>query len=156
MSPFRNSPPPVIYSSTRHPFEVFLLALSVLSGLPVLIAGTAPDSITDALNDWAARAWGGGLAIGGAIALLGIYLTRPRPHATKISVTGLVVEQVGLVVVGGACLVYAAAVLLYFGLQGVGPAGIVLAYGVSCGWRWLQIQRLMILEHALRREGGQS
>ena len=154
MSPFRNSPPPVIFSSTRHPFEVFLLLLSILSGLPIMVAGTAPDAVTDALNDTAARVWGGGLAVGAVIALLGIFLTRPHPRSTKVSVVGLVTEQVGLVMVAGACMVYTAAVLVQVWPAGFYSAAVVFCYGMSCLWRWLQIQRLMRLEHTLRVADG--
>lgn len=141
---------PITHASTRHPFEVFLLILSIISGLPVALGNVTPGSVSAALSPWAQRTWGAGLTLGAIVCLLGILMTRPNPRAVTVSITGMVIEQVGLVMVGGACMVYVAALIGYVGLDALVPASIVLAYGASCLWRWHQIQRLLILERDLR------
>lgn len=148
---------PITHASTRHPFEVFLLVLSIVSGLPVMLGNVTPGSVAEALSPWAQKAWGAGLTVGAVVCLLGVLMTRPNPRAVTVSVTGMVIEQVGLVMVGGACLVYAAALVGYVGRGAGVSAAIVLAYGASCLWRWHQIQRLLLLERDLRKrdEEGQ-
>lgn len=120
-------------AKSRHPFELFTLILCVAVGVPALVADARPGSINEALPHWAVDVWGAGLAGGAIVALVGIGWSN--------RVTGLILEQVGLVAVGCATLVYAAGALVTVGVTALVPAGIVAAFGLSCLWRWLQIQR---------------
>lgn len=142
--------------SARHPFEVYLLLLSIVSGLPILFGSPAPGSIEAAMPHWGVRVWGAGLALGAVVALLGVLKTRPDSKARTVSVTGLVLEQVGLVMVASSTLLYVVVALVYVGVSAIVPIGIVAAYGISCLMRWVQIQRAIDLEFRLRREATEG
>ena len=63
---------------------------------------------------------------------------------------GIITEQVGSVVVGAATIYYATATVVVS--ETFPPAtGIVLAWGLSCFWRWGQLQSLinkLVIEQA--------
>ena len=126
-----------VYRSSRHPFEIFALVACAMSGTSLLLGGVVPGSINALLPLPAVIAWGIALAFGSAAALTGIVL--------KNRLLGLLLEQVGLVAVGGAACLYAATILLYTGGAGLAASLVVGAFGVSCLWRWVQIHRLIKL-----------
>lgn len=127
-----NRPKRPMVGSQRHPFEVFLLALCVVSGLSLLLGSPPPGSINSTLDPLARNAWALMLAGGSIAALIGGSLPG-----------GIFVEQVGLVAVGSGTLVYAVAIVATAGAQGLFAAGITLAFGAACCWRWWQLQRLI-------------
>jgi hypothetical protein len=133
--------------SGRHPFELFLLALSFISGIPALLgAAPEPGSIESSLPAWAAVGWSVCLVGGSGLALIGIYW---RQRAA-----GLILEQLGLAFVGVAALVYAVCIVSVIGATGVLSAGIVAAFGAACLVRWRQIQRVIdavVVEDARRK-----
>lgn len=127
---------------TRNPFEIYLLALSLVSTAPLALGFTRPPtSLSSELGVWA-RVWGIALCIGSLVALVGIMWRRPK-NPIKFSVTGLVVEQVGLVAVGGATIYYATAILLLVGNRGLVTSGIVLAYGAAAATQAWRIHRFL-------------
>jgi hypothetical protein len=129
--------------SGRHPFEIFLLALSIISGLPVLLGkAPAPGSINAVVDPLAARAWSVALTCGSALALLGVGWRVPK-DPTKVSITGLSLEQVGLVTVASAATFYAVVVVIAAGVSAAVPASIILAYAGSCWVRAWQLQGII-------------
>src|SRR5918996_793715 len=88
--------------ASRHPFEVYMLVLAAISGAPLLFGKPNSCSIEETLPPLLVTAWGGMLVVGSLLALLGLYW-RGR------SSTALLMERAGLVGVGGAAVVYAAA-----------------------------------------------
>lgn len=115
----------------RHPFEIYLLAWTFIVSAPASLGLVhVPGSVSEQLPEFAGRAWATGLAIGSATALIG--LAWKRPTFPRLSVTGLLLEQVGLVAVGGSTVFYAAVAMFVVGLSALVPAGIVLAFGFAC------------------------
>jgi hypothetical protein len=128
--PYRTDP----RMAGRHPFEIFSLILGLLTGLPrVLGVAPAPNSITAALPPFIVTTWSAVLVAGCAIAIFGIWW-----HERAL---GLILEQLGLAMVGVACVVYSGVALASVGISASIPAGIIFAFGASCLVRWRQIQR---------------
>lgn len=124
-----------VLSSSRHPFQLFLLALCIVSGLPTLLgANPGPASIEALLPELMVRVWSFMLVVGAAISLIGAAL--------KNRVNGILVEQVGLVMVGVAAVFYAFGIFIVIGFQvGAISASIILGFGAACLYRWYQLQR---------------
>jgi hypothetical protein len=116
------------------PRTVFLLGLCVASGVPLLFGNVAPGSIAALLDEPLVIGWGVMLTVGAIVSLVGIY---------RRTVLGVILEQVGSVAVGGASMLYAAAILLQVGARGVFSAAIITGWGLSCFWRWGQLQALL-------------
>ena len=123
------------------PRAVFVLALSVFGGLTALALNVAPDSLDSLLPAWGLYIWGGTLAGGSALALTGMMFQ---------SINGIITEQIGNVMVGIATVFYS--IIAFFvvdvlGSEDVQSIGIVLAWGLSCLIRWLQLQILINSAH---------
>lgn len=125
--------PFLVPGTQRHPFEIFLLIACVAAGIPLLFGAPPPTSISASLPDWARLVWAAFLGGGAVVALVG--MSWPRKTGT-----GIILEQIGLVAVGNACLFYAACVLVLVGHSGAFPAGINGAFGIACIWRYVQIE----------------
>jgi hypothetical protein len=140
--PYRNYPP--LLDNGRNPFELFVLAFSLVVCTPLLGGAPPPGSTTALLGHALVLWWAGILVFGCAVALVGIWWTwwrwlrrwlhRWHPRAT----TGLLIEMVGLVAVGVGDVIYAiAAINVGYG-RGLVAGGIVLGFGLACWWRaWL-------------------
>lgn len=117
------------------PRAVFILALSVFTGLTALLLGDGgPPSLQDALPRWAVFGWGALLTAGSATTLMGMWF-----H----SVNGIITEQIGSVVVAATTLFYSGIAFYQIGFSAVQSVGIILAWGLSCGLRWFQLQSLI-------------
>lgn len=124
--------------AARHPPDpraVFILSLCVVSGFPLIFAGATPGTIAAQLDKPFVVAWGIMLSAGALLTLVG---------ALRQTVNGIILEQVGSVSLGFACLMYAGAIWLQVRWEGSVPAGIVLGLGLACLWRWAQLQAHMI------------
>lgn len=144
-------PPPL--DSGRHPFELFVLFLGMVSGAPLLFGAPAPGTTTELLGTGLARVWGWILVGGCLVALIGVWWTWwawlgrlwRRVHPAERD--GLLIEQVGLVAVAVGTLIYAIGVVLADipedddPLARVIPAALVGSLGLACAWRVWQIQR---------------
>lgn len=123
---------------------VFLLALCALSGVTLLAGGPEPGSIEATLPVWAAHTWGGFLAGGSLLAMLGVFW----PDHGRWSLThALMIERLGLTVLGGAGFVYALAVLVAAGPGGRLAGGIIGYFTVVCvsrAWKIGQAFRLTV------------
>ena len=127
--------------SDRHPFEVYLLALTLLAAVPASFGvAPAPATIRVQLDPTAARLWAIALMVGAAVALVGLCWKRPRQG---LSVTGLGLEQVGLTFVGAATVFYAACAFLAAGTPALIPLGTVLAFGVASFRQAWKIHRIL-------------
>lgn len=116
------------------PRAVFILVLSVVSGIPLVFADATPGSIDDQLDAPWVVIWGVMLTAGALTTLIGTL---------KPNVDGIILEQIGSVAVGGASLLYAGAIGFQVGLAGSVPAAIIVGFGLSCFWRWGQLQALI-------------
>lgn len=123
------------FRSQTDPRAVFILALCVVSGAPLILGAVEPGSLEELLNPIVIRLWGIALVLGALVTLAGMSWRR--------SMMGVLLEQIGSVAVGGASLFYAAAILLEAGWSGLVAAGIVTGWGLSCLFRWYQLERLI-------------
>lgn len=109
----------------RHPFQTYLLALCVISGVPKLFGVTTSESIDAELPEWLAYAWGFMLSAGSLAALVGAYWRGQLA-------TALTVERAGLAAVGAAAIVYGVVIVVAVHLPGLLAAGIVVGFGLFC------------------------
>ena len=131
--------------SDRHPFEIYLLVWAFVSSLPAAIGLTPlPPTILRSVDPWQGRTWVVSLTLGCLVALIGLGWRR-RSTATgfRLSVTGLVLEQVGLVTVAAATVFYAGAASLRGGPGALPLAGIILGFGTACAAQAWKIQRVL-------------
>ena len=130
--------------ASRYPADpraVFVLALCVASGIPLVFGATDSESLEQVLPVWAVSVWGVLLVVGAVASLAGM---------ARQTDMGIIVEQVGSVIVGAATAYYSAAMIVASGTFPPSIA-IVLAWGLSCFWRWGQLQSLInqrIIERA--------
>jgi hypothetical protein len=103
------------------PRAVFILALSVFSGLTAVALGAAPDTLESLLPEWAVLAWGILLTVGSAITLTGMAFQ---------SLNGILIEQIGSVIVGAAALYYSGLAFFTLGGDALQVVGIVAAWGL--------------------------
>lgn len=116
------------------PRAVFILALSVFSGLTALVLEAAPGSLESTLPQWGVVLWGSLLGLGCVVTLAGM---------ARQTVNGIVAEQIGSVMVGVTTIYYSILVFVVIGLEAVQTVGIILAWGVACLIRWAQLQALI-------------
>jgi hypothetical protein len=125
----------------RHPFQIYLLGLSVISGAPILLGSIGAESVERQLPFWLAFCWGLALLVGAGIALIGCYW--PGDY-----VNALTIERVGLAVIGAAAIVYGV-VIMFDNSNSIPsriiPVAIILAYGFACLRRARDIGRIIQL-----------
>jgi hypothetical protein len=112
------------------PRALFLLAMCVISGVPLVFADAAPRSVVANLDDPWVIAWGVMLVGGAGLTLWG---------ALRQTVNGVIAEQVGSVGLGFACLIFSLAVFGYNGWAGSVAALLILGFGLASLWRWGQL-----------------
>lgn len=126
-------PTVVIYPRTgRSPFQLYLIALIVISGMSLTV-GASSNTITDAMGHPYTNLWGGTLALGGAVTLLGIYWPREP-------ITGMLIERTGLVGLGGGSLIWSILVVWRVHLNAAYlSASLTFGLFLACvaQWRWI-------------------
>lgn len=120
------------------PRAVFILALSVFSGATSLALNVAPNSLESFLPEWGVILWGALLTLGSVITLGGMAFQ---------SVNGIIAEQIGSVMVGATTVFYSVLVLTFVGPDAISAIGIILAWGLACFIRWIQLQILINSAH---------
>lgn len=127
-------------ASPSNPFEIFLMLVGILYGTQIviepLIPGVRinPQTVAGQLTPPSAYVWAVALLVGGVLTLVGL--------GWRNRVTGIVLEQIGLVTVGSACVFYVVAIILLFGFDvGAFPGAITTAFGLACFARWFQLQK---------------
>lgn len=123
------------------PRAVFILALSVFSGITALALQVAPESLEALLPKWGIVVWGITLALGSGVTLLGMLFQ---------SVNGIITEQVGNAMVSAATILYASIALWFVGISAIQTVGIILAWGIACALRWIQLQ--VLIDSAYQRQ----
>jgi hypothetical protein len=117
------------------PRAIFILALSVFSGMATLLIEEGPPTLESLLPQWGIMIWSATLALGSLIALVGL---------ARDTDWGIVTEQVGCVMVGAATVYYSVLAFVYLGLAGSSIIAVVLGWGLACLMRWFQLQLLVI------------
>lgn len=123
--------------SSRHPLIVFLLSLCFISGAGIAFGAPAPGSVEEQMTRAGVYGWAFFLAAGAGTVLVGLALQANHQRL----VVGVLLEQVGVVALGFAAIIYSAAAFATVGLQGLLPAGITFTFGVACLYRWVSLQR---------------
>lgn len=139
----------VTWPPAWNPFQLFLLALSLVSSVG-LLQGKSGSQLLDArLNDFAVSLWGAALAIGSLLAMAGVWCYR-HPHRLM---SGLYLERGGLVLVGAAASVYSFVVLHSAAdVSGVRfTASVQIGYAAACFFRSWQDHRAITQTKRLYR-----
>ena len=123
------------------PRAVFILALSVFSGITTLALKAAPESLESVLPQWGVVLWSVMLTVGSVITLAGMAFQ---------TMNGIILEQVGSVTVGATTVFYSGLALYTLGPQAFQTIGIILAWGLACFIRWIQLQ--ILIHSALKRQ----
>lgn len=116
------------------PRAVFILAISVFSGITALALRAGPGSLEEVLPRWAVFTWGVLLVLGSVITLIGMAFQ---------TIEGIITEQIGSVIVGVTTGFYSAVAIAELGPGAIQTVGIILAWGVACFVRWAQLQILI-------------
>ncbi len=119
----------------RHPHQVLIALLLLLSGLPVLLGGTQPGSLNDALPTLLVYVWAGGLTVGGALVVLAAFITNP--------LRALYLELIADLPLCLLCSAYAVAVIAAAGTRGLAAAGIVAGTAIAFAVRFWQVTRTL-------------
>jgi hypothetical protein len=120
-----------VISSRRNPFELFLLAACLLSGVSgVIDPYRGSQAVVDALPLWELYVWYSGLAIGSLIALLG---------ALRRRMLDLYIERMGLSLLTGLTLGYAVALVSQANRPLALPVVVTISFCVACYVRLRQI-----------------
>jgi hypothetical protein len=123
---------PVVVISGRHrPHELLLLFVSLAAGLAYTIGAPPPSSIAALLPGWALHVWSAGLAVSGAVGLVGALTRRSW---------SLQVEQAGMLLGAGALVWYSAAIAP-FGWRALFAGAICAAWAGANVVRALQIRK---------------
>ena len=137
MSPTRLQQLLRVQPATRYPADpraVFVLGFAIAVGIPLVVARIAPGSIADVMPLWGVVAWAWGLVIGSCVTLIGM---------TRQTTTGIIIEQIGSVIVGVVTIIYGACTVLVVGPGAGVAAGIIVGFGLSCFYRWFQLDALL-------------
>ena len=122
------------------PRAVFILALSVFSGATALALKAAPESLESVLPTWGVIVWGVMLCLGSLASLVGMLFQ---------TVNGIILEQVGSVMVGATTVFYSTLAIYVVGPSAIQTVGIILAWGLACFIRWIQLQ--ILIHSAIKR-----
>ena len=103
------------------PFEALVAFVLFASGLALLFGGTPPTTVGSQLPHWLQVIWGGFLAVGGSLTVIGLLAPLHRLFGA------------GLYLLAGGISVYAAAILTAPHVHGGGlPASIDFAIAGAC------------------------
>lgn len=116
------------------PRAVFILVMSVFAGLAALALNVAPGSLHAVMPEWAVITWGILLTLGSTITIVGM---------ARQTIGGIIAEQIGCVTVGATTVFYAGVAFAEYGTDVMQSVSIILAWGLSCGIRWIQLQILI-------------
>lgn len=144
MEPFHTK---VTWPPAWNPFHVFLLALALVSSLGFLQGHSGSQVLDDRLNSLAVVLWGVALAVGGLLAITGVFCYRDRRRL----MAGLLLERAGLLLVGTAASIYTLVLLVSASdVAGVRyNAAIQLAFALACFFRSWQAHKAIRLTHLI-------
>lgn len=123
---FSDSDPLTGIPPSRHPFQVFFLGAAVLVGLQTALGTATPPSLKELLPHLFVLIWGWLLTAGGLFGIVASWVPD--------RITGLLMERIALVAIGGAQFAYATVVWRVAGSDGV--ATIFFQYAVSLASFW--------------------
>lgn len=118
----------------RNPLAVYLLVLTLLSGVGTMSGLTTARSIEATLPHYVALAWGTLLSFGSLSTLVGMFW----PGAIG---TGLLGKRVGMFTLAVAATVYSVVILVSLGTGGILSAGIIAGFAVACAMQFVRIEQ---------------
>lgn len=134
---------------SRHPDELFLLALCVVSGFTLAFGDVpAPGTLEASVPGWAVTLWAWGLLIGPVVTLLGIFAPWKR------TTDGAIVEQIGQVMVGGMAAFYGFVLLVAAWPASILAGSITLGFAAARFARWYQLQKRLRAIHRASKAGA--
>lgn len=116
------------------PRAVFILVLCIVSGVPLIFDQSRSPSLDNVLSAASVKVWGLTLVVGALITLYGM---------ARQTSFGVLLEQVGSVIVGAGTVLYAGFTFFYTNSDLTPATAITLGFGLSCFWRWGQLQSLV-------------
>lgn len=130
----------MILRSGRSPFEIYLLAAAILTGV-IGLFNPRPTGASAVLPLWELYTWDGGLIVGGLVALVGVCMSSP---------TSLLVERAGLLVLAGWSVGWAVLIGASLGMRATLSVLFVGAFGAAC------LTRALLIGADLRRVSAAS
>jgi hypothetical protein len=118
----------------RHPHQVLVAALLMVSGLPVLFGGPRPGSVSASLPTPLLMVWAGVITIGGAMVVLA---------AAVPPLLALFLELIADPPLAVMCVVYAASVAMLAGWRAAVPAALVAGMALAFAIRAVQVYRTL-------------
>lgn len=124
----------IIVPGRQRPHQVIILVFATIAGLTyALRQAPEPRSLDSYVSPWVLGIWYTLLLVGGIVGLVGSFYRR-NPYR------GLLMEWASMIMLTSALALYATAIFVSVGATGLGSGGAILAWGVSCAWRWGQIR----------------
>lgn len=118
----------------RHPHEVLFLVAAVIAGIGGTLHPPAQSIAHALMPAGMARVWYALLIVGAVIALAGIA-------SSGRHLGGLLVERVGMLLVGGLCCAYGGVTLVFSESAALVGGAVLLAFGLASLVRARQIRR---------------
>ncbi|MFG3707426.1 hypothetical protein ACGF7U_22245 [Micromonospora sp. NPDC047670] len=133
--------------STQQPFEIAILATAPVCGILLIVLDVRPQSVEMAMPGPIQAGWESGLIVVGVTGLLGVL------WPGRLS-TALGIELASMLMLGTITGMYAVALSVVAGRQGVAATSFIVAVAIGSGWRAGQILLdLRRLTRAIRSTG---
>ncbi|MGC4791085.1 hypothetical protein ACLQ22_25045 [Micromonospora sp. DT178] len=118
--------------SRHQPFEIAIMATAPVCGVLLIVLDVRPQSVEMAMPGPIQAGWESGLIVAGVAGLLGVL------WPGRLS-TGLGIELASVLMLGTITGMYAVALAVVTGPQGVAAMSFVVAVAAGSGWRAVQI-----------------
>jgi ABC-type Na+ efflux pump permease subunit len=130
----------------RHPHQVLIAGLLMVSGLGILLGGPSPGSVSASLPPWLLLLWAGVITLGGAM-VVAASVAPPQ--------WALFLELAADPALSVMCVVYSAAVLDVAGSRGAVVIALVGGVAAAFAVRAVQVFRTLraVRRQALREAG---
>lgn len=125
------------YRPSHHVFELVFLGVAVAVAIPLVVGAVpAPSSTASFLEPGLLVVWGWMLLLGSGTALVGLL------WAGRL-ISGLVLEQVGLIILSGAVILYVYGAYDTGSSAVIVPVSLVGGFGLACAIRAWQLRQDM-------------
>jgi hypothetical protein len=130
----------------RHPFQVFVAGLLMVSGISILAGGPQPGSLSAALPTALVYVWAAVVAAGGAMVVTAAII-KPLP--------ALYLEFIAHPPLAVMCLVYSTAAVFLAGGRALVPVALLFGLSLAFAIRfWQTLKTFRALRAELRRRSG--
>lgn len=127
--------------ANRNPFETVIVASAFITNIPGALGLVPPPPAIAGQLGALARWWQISICLAACTILVGLLMESPRKM--RISVTALVIEQVGCVALAWSCLFYAAAAVAQNGPASLSGAGLILAFALAAFNQAFKIENVL-------------